>query len=210
MNHGKFFNIPPIKALERERWSAEDEDDLRSLSYVLNDAEGDCLGRLKRLAFQRSGADINELEIIPDTPFSQNPVLCGVNCLGIYLTLQKESLFSAKTTRQGREVGKQTGPLELLEFVERNLSKDLAGIKFDYRASNDKCIKILRLLYAEFVGFFRETFDGYKKSEAESLIHVAEDILMLGATGLKYGGENVVRRFLQRAANILKYAIGKK
>lgn len=119
--------------------------------------------------------------------------------------------------RLTREFPKTTSPdtgfgsLDLLNFVQENLTKELEGIKFDYRALNQECIEVACLLIEE----FSKILPGYegKESHPPSLIKIAEDILMFAETTAPY-----LERFcetpwspsLQRAAKIMENYLVKK
>ncbi|KAF8857362.1 hypothetical protein BDZ45DRAFT_726753 [Acephala macrosclerotiorum] len=110
--------------------------------------------------------------------------------------------LTPKTTSPGKEVGS----LDLLNFVQDNLTKELEGIKFNYRVLNQECIEIACLLVEEFF----KILPGYegKENYPLSLIKIAEDILMFAETTAPYLErycETPWSPSLQRAAKLWRF-----
>ncbi|CZR60652.1 uncharacterized protein PAC_10548 [Phialocephala subalpina] len=107
--------------------------------------------------------------------------------------------------------GKGFGSLDLLNFVQDNLTKELDGIKFNYRNLNQECIELGCLLVEE----LSKILTGYEGKENQSryLIKIAEDILMFGETTAPYLErycETPRSPSLQRAAKLMeKYLVRK-
>lgn len=112
-----------------------------------------------------------------------------------------------KTTSPDQGVGS----LDLLNFVQENITKKLDGIQFNYRMLSQECIEIVCLLVEE-ISKILQGYEG-KKNYPPSLIKIAEDIFMFAETTapyLKQFCETSRSPSLQRAAKIMENYLVRK
>lgn len=76
VDYQNFFDKHPFSVIRGDAYTAEW---VEKLNQVIPSIDGNGL----------------EERSIPDSPFSQNPVLCGLNCLKVYAHLQREGLKTA-------------------------------------------------------------------------------------------------------------------
>ncbi|CAG8951634.1 hypothetical protein HYFRA_00005434 [Hymenoscyphus fraxineus] len=88
-SYRKFLGTKPFSVLGGESWSGERN---RNLEELIPSIDGNKIVKIKTEHMKKLEG---EFEIIPDSPFSLNPVLCGLNCLKIYANIQKEAVKSA-------------------------------------------------------------------------------------------------------------------
>ena len=90
--HGRFLRTPAIKAMNREAWALEDDKELRGPQALITHTESDHMVS----SMQEEYPDIwKDLEVVPDGPFSQNPVLCGMHVLAVQLDTCHDSRLYA-------------------------------------------------------------------------------------------------------------------
>ncbi|QDS71162.1 hypothetical protein FKW77_010063 [Venturia effusa] len=93
-----FLRTPYVRALGREPPEAkEHRESLRGLQvFVKNpDLEKDELLTLKNNTYRSAGVDPSNYVSMPNSPFSQNPILCGVHTLRIHLQCEEIGIGSA-------------------------------------------------------------------------------------------------------------------
>lgn len=112
-DYRKFFEKPIFSILGGEAWGADCDG---KLNQVIPSIEGDRLGKRKS---RHSELEKGDFQIIPDAPFSQNPVLCGLNSLRIYAHLQKEGLRSADNWWFIMPVAHLYNALKQLGYIEK-------------------------------------------------------------------------------------------
>lgn len=123
-------------------------------------------------------------------------------------------MFIAQSKTNPNAMVRRPGSLALLEFVEEKVTKEFAGLKFNYSALNEECINTLRLLRAEFIDTWNRITEikGYGGSEASSLFHVAEDVIMFGVflDETRDPEGRLLRKQIQRAGQIVQESIRRK
>lgn len=96
-SYQSFVRKPFIQILGRESTHEEDAEDLRGLQFLLTnpDLEKDELMDLKNLVYESRGLDPSKYLSMPNSPFSQNPILCGLYALRIQLESEETGMLGA-------------------------------------------------------------------------------------------------------------------